>query len=322
MPDNEPKLLDRLNNAIKAKYYSKRTAESYTYWVKKFILFHNKQHPNNLGKNDIQQYLNYLAIHDKVSASTQNIALAAILFLYKNVLDINLPYLSDIQAAKNNKKIPVVLSKDEVKQIISHMYGIDRLITQLLYGTGMRLLECLRLRVKDIDFNNHSIIIRDGKGEKDRITMLPKLLIEPLKWHLQQNQELHQNLLQQNKGLVYVPYAIQKKYINAPKEWLWQYVFMDKKDSIDPEDNICKRHHISERQIQRAIKKASQDLGIQKIVSPHTFRHSFATHLLQNNTDIRSIQKLLGHTSVQTTMIYTHVLEYIQQKIDSPLDEL
>jgi integron integrase len=317
----KPKLLEQLKQAIKAKYYSNRTVESYCYWVKNFIIYHNKKHPKVLQKKDIENYLNHLAIDKQVSASTQNIALAAILFLYKHVLAIDLPYLSDIKSTRVSKKIPVVLSKEEVKRLISHIDGIDKLIVQLLYGTGMRLMEGLRLRVKDVDFDNSLIVIRDGKGEKDRITMLPKILVEPLKWHIKNNKELHENLVLQGRGMVNIPYAIGEKYPTACKEWQWQYVFIDRKDSKDPQDGVFKRHHIHERQIQRAVKAAAINAEINKIVSPHTLRHSFATHLLQKNTDIRTIQKLLGHNTLQTTMIYTHILEHIEQVINSPLDD-
>lgn len=315
-----PKLMQLVSAKIRLKHYSIRTEEAYTGWIKRFILFHNKQHPRYLKAYQIEQFLNYLAIQQNVSASTQNQALSSIIFLYRDVLGMEIPDLENISRAKKPKKLPVVLTQDEIKQLLAQLDGTIWLITSLLYGSGMRLLECLRLRITDIDLEKQQIIIRDGKGQKDRITMLPKSLVQPLVIHLEKMNSLHIQALKKGYGTVYLPYALEKKYPNANQEWPWQYVFPAKYPSIDPRTGINQRHHINEQVIQRAIKNALPAANIYKAASCHSLRHSFATHLLESGYDIRTIQELLGHQDISTTMIYTHVLNKGGKGVISPLD--
>lgn len=313
-------LLQQVSVKIRIKHYSIRTEEAYIGWIKRFILFHKKQHPRHLKAQHIEQFLSYLAVKQNVSASTQNQALSSISFLYRDVLGMDIPELENVSRAKKPQRLPVVLTQHEVKCLLAQLDGTIWLITSLLYGSGMRLLECLRLRVKDIDLDKNQIIIRDGKGQKDRITMLPQSLVKPLETHLEKVKQLHLQALENNCGSVYLPFALAKKYPFAHTEWAWQYVFPAKHLSIDPRSGISQRHHVNEQVIQRAIKTAIVAANISKPASCHSLRHSFATHLLEKGYDIRTIQELLGHQDVQTTMIYTHVLNKGGKGVISPLD--
>lgn len=322
MAQKSKKLLDQVREVLRRKQYANRTEDTYVNWIKQYILFHGKRHPNDMGEKEVLAFLSYLAEERKVAASTQNQALSAILFLYKEVLNGKLDLRDAYVGARRSRNIPVVLTQKEAKLILDKMDGVMSLASRLLYGTGMRLSEVVRLRVKDIDFGNAQIIIRDGKGGKDRRTMLPKQVISPLKEHLENIWELHQKDLSKGYGKTWLPHALSKKYPNAEKEWIWQYVFPSKTLSPNREDGIVRRHHISPSSLQRAVRKAAQASGVPKRVSPHTFRHSFATHLLEAGYDIRTVQELLGHKSLQTTMIYTHVLNSSGIYVRSPLDEL
>lgn len=322
LPRQEPKLLDQVRDKIRLKHYSIRTEQAYTDWIKRFILHFGKKHPRDMGAAEVEQFLTHLAVNGRVSASTQNQAKCALLFLYKEVLAIDLPWLDNVEQAKTPKRLPVVLNRDEIQAVLSRLTGTHWLIASLLYGTGMRIMECLRLRVQDIDVKRNEILIRDGKGFKDRVTMLPVSLATPLQAHLLKVRELHQNDLAQNFGAVYMPYALERKYPNAAKEWIWQYVFPAAKLSTDPGTKAVRRHHVQEQTIQRAVKQAARDANLTKAATPHTFRHSFATHLLEGGYDIRTVQELLGHADVSTTMIYTHVLNKGGKGVTSPLDVL
>ena len=317
-----PKLLDLVRGKIRLKHYSIRTEQAYVDWIKRFILHFDKKHPKDLGALEVEQFLTYLAVQGKVAPSTQNQAKSALLFLYKEVLGIDLPWLDDVERAKAPKRLPVVLTQIEVQEILSQLDGTPHLVVSLLYGTGMRILEALRLRVKDVDFSRKEILIRDGKGFKDRVTMLPMMLIEPLKLHLKRVKALHENDLAEGYGAVYLPYALSKKYPHAEREWAWQYVFPSARLSVDPRSGETRRHHIQDQAIQRAVRQAVRDAGLTKPATPHTLRHSFATHLLEGGYDIRTMQELLGHSDVSTTMIYTHVLNKGGRGVMSPLDKL
>ncbi len=314
------KLLDQLRDAIRTKHYSYRTEQTYVDWCKRYILYHHKRHPAEMGVPEIQAFIIYLANDQNVAASTQNQALSAILFLYRNVLLRDIEFPTDIVRAKKPERLPTVLTKAEVLAILGRMSGTPRLMVQLLFGSGLRLMECLRLRVKDIDFPNRQIIVRDGKGENDRSVPLPASIFLDLRLHIQKVQSLHQQDLQEGYGEVHLPYALERKYPNANRELSWQYVFPASQRSIDPQTGKAMRHHLHESVLQRAIKQAVRLAKIDKPVSPHTFRHSFATHLLQNGYDIRTVQELLGHKDVKTTMIYTHVLQRGGFAVKSPLD--
>jgi integron integrase len=317
----DKKLLDQYREALRVKQYSPRTEETYLNWVRQFIIYHNKRHPRQMGVPEITQFITHLVVERHFSAATQNQAISAILFLYRHVLDIKLDEtaLAGIRPSKP-KKVPTVLSKAEALAVIQKTSGIYRLMTQIMYGSGLRLMECLRLRIKDLDFQNHQIIVRDGKGGDDRITMFPDTLLEPLRLQLKYVQAQHQKDLAEGFGTVYIPNALTKKYPNAQREFAWQYVFPAPELSTDPLTGIKQRHHIHETSLQKAVKTAAQIAKIQKPVTPHTFRHSFATHLLQNGYDIRTVQELLGHKDVKTTMIYTHVLQRGGLAVKSPLD--
>ena len=314
------KLLEQVSDAIRIKHYSLRTEKTYIEWIKRYIIFHKKQHPKDMGAEEIQAFLTHLASDKTVSASTQNQALSAILFLYRHVIkkDIDLP--TNLFRAQKSKTLPTVLTHQEAMTVISKMAGIPQLMTKILYGSGIRLMECLRLRVKDIDFGNHQIIVRDGKGEDDRATILPDSIIPSLENHLKNVKIIHQKDLSEGFGETSLPYALAKKYPNASKEWLWQYIFPASVRSIDPISKQTKRHHADPSVLQKAIRQAALTTDLTKPVSPHTFRHSFATQLLQNGYDIRTVQELLGHKDVKTTMIYTHVLQRGGQAVKSPLD--
>ena len=321
---NEPKMLDIIRGKIRLKHYSIRTEQAYTDWIKRYILYFDKVHPKDLGAAEVEAFLTHLAVARNVSANTQNQAKSALLFLYKEVLGSELPWLDDVQQAKTPKRLPVVLTQDEVSKILSRLEGTQHLVVSLLYGTGMRILEALRLRVKDVDFARKEILIRDGKGFKDRVTMLPLSLIAPLKAHLEKVKNLHEADLAKGYGAVYMPQALGKKYPYAAHDWAWQYVFPSGKLSVDPrsDDAVIRRHHVQDQAIQRAVRQAVVDAGIVKPATPHTFRHSFATHLLESGYDIRTVQELLGHSDVATTMIYTHVLNKGGCGVSSPLDIL
>ncbi len=309
-----------MRQVARLKHLSLSTEDSYVQTIRRFILFHNKRHPREMGVPEIRAYLSHLAIDRQVAASTQNVALSALLFLYRDVLHIDLPYIDDIERAQRPARLPTVFTRAEVRAIFSHLSGEYHLIASLLYGTGLRLMECLRLRGKDIDFAYHQITVRDGKGEKDRVTMLPRVLVEPLKRQLEKARLLHQQDLAEGHGAVYLPYALERKYPNAAKDWAWQYVFPAATRSADPRSGDIRRHHILEDSVQRAVKKAIQEAGIAKHASCHTLRHSFATHLLEDGYDIRTVQELLGHKDVRSTMIYTHVLNRGGRAVKSPLD--
>ncbi|MEZ0233246.1 MAG: integron integrase [Methylophilaceae bacterium] len=321
-----PKLLEQVRGKIRLKHYSIRTEQAYVDWIKRYILHFDKRHPKDLGAAEVEQFLTHLAVHGKVAASTQNQAKSALLFLYKEILALELPWLDDVERAKAPKRLPVVLSQAEVQQILSHLDGTHHLIVSLLYGTGMRIMEALRLRVKDVDFARKEILIRDGKGYKDRITMLPLSLIAPLQAHIKRVKTLHDKDLNDGYGAVYMPFALNKKYPYAARDWSWQYIFPSGKLSVDPraaeEAPESRRHHIQDQAIQRAVRQAVVDAGLTKPATPHTFRHSFATHLLESGYDIRTVQELLGHSDVATTMIYTHVLNKGGRGVASPLDNL
>lgn len=317
-----PKLLDDVRDKIRLKHYSIRTEQAYVDWIRRFILFHGKRHPKEMGATEVEAFLTHLAVRGKVAASTQNQARSALLFLYKEILGQQLPWLDDMEQAKRPQRLPVVLTHAEIKAMLDRLRGTHRLMAHLLYGTGMRLMEGARLRVKDIDFERREILVRDGKGGKDRVTPLPATLIEPLQNHLARVKTLHAEDLKAGYGAVHLPYALARKYPNAEREWGWQYVFPSRRLSVDPRSGVTRRHHADEKGVQRAIKQAVRDTGLAKPATPHTLRHSFATHLLMAGYDIRTVQELLGHSDVSTTMIYTHVLNRGGQGVVSPLDNL
>lgn len=315
-----PKLLDQVRDKIRVKHYSIRTETQYIQWIKRFIYFHGKRHPREMGATEVEAFLSYLAMEGNVSASTQNQALSALLFLYREVLGIVLPWMDTMVRAKKPQRLPSVLTRAEVAQVLERMEGAYGLMARLLYGTGMRLMECCRLRVKDIDFSQREILIRDGKGAKDRVTMLPEALIAPLKEHLAKRRRLYDDDFTKGMAEVYLPDALARKYPKAANEWIWQYVFPSGSYSVDPRSGNERRHHIDEKLLQRAMKRAVGASGITKFATPHTLRHSFATHLLEGGYDIRTVQELLGHSDVSTTMIYTHVLNKGGRGVVSPLD--
>ena len=315
-----PRLLHQVRDKIRLKHYSIRTEQAYTDWIRRFILFQQKRHPAEMGAVEVEQFLTHLAVAGKVSASTQNQAKSALLFLYRDVLAIELPWLDGVAQAKNGKRLPVVLTVQETLRLLDKLEGTTGLIARLLYGSGMRVMEGVRLRVKDIDFERCELIVREGKGNKDRVTMLPQSLVAPLQQHLVRVKALHKQELAEGFGDVYLPFALSRKYPAAGREWHWQYVFPAAKRSIDPRSGIERRHHVSDQAVQRAVRQAARDAGLNKPATPHTLRHSFATHLLQSGYDIRTVQELLGHKDVQTTMIYTHVLNRGGRGVVSPLD--
>lgn len=315
----KPKLLDQVRNVMRVNHYSKKTEEAYISWIKRFILFHNKRHPIDMGAEEIKSFINNLVTNYHVSSATQNQALQGILFLYKNILNKDVGWIENIKHSTRVKHLPVVLSKREVARVFDNLEGTNKLIVSLLYGSGLRLSEALKLRIKDIDFDYKQILVRDGKGEKDRHTILPDSVISELKKHLNKVYLKHKEDLKNGKGETILPYALKKKYPNAGKEFGWQYAFPADKFIKDNDSGLITRWHIHESTVQRAVKDAVKKSGITKPASPHTFRHSFATHLLENGYDIRTIQELLGHSSVKTTMIYTHVLNR-GLGVKSPLD--
>ena len=317
---NQPKkLLDQVRDVLRMKHYSIRTENRYVSWIKRYILFHDKRHPKDMGAPEVEEFLTYLARKKKVSASTQNQAFSALLFLYREIIKVE---LQDIHAvrAKRPEKLPVVLSENETKRLISAMTGTHKLMAMILYGSGLRLMECVRLRVKDVDFEMKQIVVRDGKGAKDRVTVMPETIKSELNEHLKRVKLLHQDDLSKGYGEVYLPYALERKYKNANRRWGWQYVFPSQRRSTDPRSGKIRRHHLNESGLQKAVKKAARLAKIHKPATCHTLRHSFATHLLQDGYDIRTVQELLGHRDVTTTMIYTHVLNRGGKAVQSPLD--
>jgi len=320
--DPKPKkLLEQVQEALRTKHYSYRTEQTYIDWIKRYIIFHKKQHPKDLGVEEIRAFIAHLATDRKVATSTQNQALSAILFLYRTVLaqETNLP--PDLINPSRPKRLPTVLTHEEAMSVIHAMRGKPRIMTKILYGSGLRLMECLRLRVRDIDFEHHQIIVRGGKGDDDRFTILPDSVAADLKHILQDVKALHQKDLRDGHGEVVLPNALGVKYKNAGKEWGWQYIFPASRLSLDPVSGVIRRHHLDETVLQKAIRNAAKLAKIDKEVTAHTFRHSFATQLLQKGYDIRTIQELLGHKDVKTTMIYTHVLQRGAMAVKSPLDE-
>jgi integron integrase len=317
-----PKLLVQVRHALRSRHYSKRTEDSYVVWIKRYIIFHKVRHPAEMAEAEVNQFLTHLAIKEKVSASTQNQALSALLFLYRYVLDRQLGQLGEVIRARKSKRLPVVLTRAEVKAVLGRLRGEQRLIAVLMYGTGMRLMECLRLRVKDVDFGSDEILIRQGKGDKDRRTMLPVKVKAALLKHLERVKQVHARDLTAGYGRVPLPDALNRKYPNASTDWRWQHVFPQLKRWVNPKTGEQGRHHLDESIIQKAIKTAVGAAGIGKTATSHSLRHSFATHLLQDGYDIRTIQELLGHKDVKTTMIYTHVLNRGGRGVRSPVDAL
>lgn len=319
-----PRLLDKVRQQIRVRHYSLRTETAYVNWIRRFILFHGKRHPQEMGAPELSAFLSSLAIDRNVSANTQNQALAAILFLYKAVLEIDMPWLADVTRAKKPQRLPTVLTVEEVSRLLAALDGdpTETLVVRLLYGTGMRLLESLRLRVKDLDLARREIRVRDGKGGKDRVTMLSESLVEPMRARLSERRQIFEADHAAGRADVWLPDALAVKYPNAPREWGWQFVFVARRFSTDPRSGAVRRHHLDERLIQRSVKLAASRAGLAKPASPHTLRHSFATHLLESGYDIRTVQELLGHADVSTTMIYTHVLNRGGHGVRSPLDRL
>ncbi len=318
MESRPRKLLDQVRDAIRLKHYSYRTEQAYIGWIRRYILFHDKRHPKDMGGVEVEAFLTHLAVEGRVSASTQNQALNALLFLYRNVLNQELGKLDAVRA-KRSKYLPAVLTRDEVRAILQNMSGVPSLVIKVLYGSGLRLNEGLSLRIKDLDFAQCQVVVRDTKGNEDRVTMLPDSLVEPLQVHLQMVKKLHQLDVEQGYGSVYLPFALERKYPYADRAWIWQFVFPSPMRSRDPRSGIVRRHHLHESGVQRTLKQAVPT-HIAKRVGCHTFRHSFATHLLEGGYDIRTVQELLGHKDVKTTMIYTHVLNRGGRGVRSPLD--
>jgi integron integrase len=317
-----PRLLDQVRRAVRVRHYSRRTEEAYTYWIRRFIVHHGKRHPNDLGAEHVASFLSWLAVSQQVSASTQNQALCALLFLYKEVIRKELPDLPAIPRARQPERVPVVLARDEVSRLLDQLGGVEWLIVALLYGGGLRLQECLNLRVKDIDFARNQIIVRRGKGQKDRFTVLPAALRSKVEAHLVVVRQRHVRDLAEGLGRVVLPEALARKYPNAATDWSWQFVFPAARICRDPQWGPPNRFHLHESAVQRAVAQAARAAGLTKHVGPHTFRHSFATHLLEDGQDIRTVQELLGHRDVRTTMIYTHVLARGPLGVRSPIDRL
>ena len=317
-----PKLLDRVRQTIRAKHYSRRTESAYVDWIRRYVLFHRKRHPSEMGAQEIAGFLTWLATNRRVSASTQNQSLSALLFLYRHVLHIEIGPIENVPRARMPVRVPVVLSRDEVARIMKHLNGVMWMMVALLYGAGLRLQECLELRVKDIDRERRQIVIRRGKGQKDRPTVLPTAVLQPLARHLESVKRQHEADLARGLGRVVLPFALDRKYPNAPTEWGWQFVFPASRVCTDPRWGPPTRFHLHESVVQKAVAHAAQQAASTKRVSPHTFRHSFATHLLEDGYDIRTVQELLGHADVSTTMVYTHVLNRGPLGVRSPVDRL
>ena len=321
-PPPKPKLLDRIRQAVRTRHYSVRTERAYVSWVRRFVIFHGKRHPETLGADEIGAFLSHLAVQGKVSASTQNQAMSALLFLYKEVLGKEVPWITDIVRAKEQRRLPVVLTRDEVVAVLGRTSGTPRLMATLLYGAGLRLLECCHLRVKDVDFERGEIVVRGGKGGKDRVTMLPSVAKGPLAEHLARAKRQHDEDRACGWGWVELPGGLERKYVTAGREWAWQWVFPATRTYVDRETGRRRRHHLHESVVQRAVKEAVLAAGIPKHATCHSLRHSFATHLLEDGYDIRTVQELLGHRDVNTTMIYTHVLNRGGRGVRSPADRL
>ena len=314
------RLLGRIRERIRYKRYSLRTEQAYVDWVRRFVRFHRQGNPADLGADAVERFLTHLAVDLQVAASTQNQAQSALLFLYREVLSQDVRWLDGVVRAKAPVRLPVVLTVEEVRTLLAAMHDTHRLLAELLYGTGMRIMEALRLRVKDVDFGRSEILVRDGKGAKDRVTMLPRRLFAPLRRHIARVRVLHQEDLGQGFGEVWLPAALARKYPSAAREWAWQYVFPAERRALDPRSGDVRRHHLSDQSFQRAMREALRASRIAKPATPHTLRHSFATHLLEAGYDIRTVQELLGHADVSTTMIYTHVLNRGPRAVASPLD--
>lgn len=314
--------LEQVRDAIRTRHYSIRTEQAYLDWTRRFILFHHKRHPRDMGESEVCAFLTHLAVDRNVAASTQNQALNALVFTYKVVLQRPLGEIVGAVRAKKPQRLPVVLTQTEVKQVLGELNGHHWLACCLLYGSGLRLMECVRLRVQDLNFDRRAVIVRDGKGRKDRVVTLPDALILPLQRHLGAVRNVHEKDLGDGFGAVYLPYALARKYPGAPREWGWQYVFPASKRSIDPRSGLERRHHIDETSLQRAVKRAVREAGIHKPATCHTMRHSFATHLLERGMDIRTVQEQLGHKDVRTTQIYTHLIDRGGAAVVSPLNDL
>jgi integron integrase len=317
-----PRLMERARERLRLKHYSLRTEHAYLGWIKRFILANGKRHPQDLGGAEVERFLTSLAVERNVAAGTQNQALAALLFLYREVLELDLPWLQTIVRAKRPLRVPVVLSVDEIKRLLTMLEGRDWLLAALLYGSGMRLMECIRLRIKDLDFARHTIVVREGKGGKDRRVPMPQRLVEPLRSQLERTLNIHRNDVALGLGAVWLPHALARKYTAAARESGWQYVFPAERLSQDPRSEMMRRHHLDEQVLQRAVRRARIAAGIVKPATCHTLRHSFATHLLESGADIRTVQELLGHADISTTQIYTHVLNRGGVGALSPLDRL
>jgi len=314
------RLLEQVREAVRTRHYSLRTEEAYIRWAREYILFFDKRHPAEMGAKEVSAFLSHLAVERNVAASTQNQALSALLFLYREVLALPIGWVDDVERAKRPKRLPVVFTREEVRAVLSHLRAEMWLMASLLYGSGLRLMECVRLRVKDVDFAQLQIVVREGKGDKDRITVLPASLVQPLEKQLERAKALHEMDVSEGFGRVHLPYALARKYPNADWEWGWQYVFPARQRSLDPRMGREQRHHVAETALQKAVRSAVRSAGIAKPGSCHTLRHSFATHLLEAGYDIRTIQELLGHADVATTMIYTHVLNRGGKGVKSPLE--
>ncbi|MFK7916084.1 MAG: integron integrase, partial [Pseudomonadales bacterium] len=321
-PSTPPKLLDQVRNAIRTRHYSIRTEQAYVHWIKRFIYYHRLKHPKTLGSQDVARFLTYLAVEQKVAASTQNQALNALSFLYRIVLRKPLDVTDKAIRAKRPQNLPVVLTELEVEQVLSQLSGPQWLMAAMLYGSGLRLMECMRLRVKDLDFKYRSVTVRAGKGGKDRIVTLADALVAPLQRHLQSTLTLFERDREAKVAGVWMPRALHRKYPQASTDWRWQYVFPAKRLSVDPSSGLTRRHHYSEKTLQKAVARAVQDSGVNKKASCHTFRHCFATHLLASGADIRTVQEQLGHSDVRTTQIYTHLLGRGGNAVVSPLNRL
>jgi len=318
----QPRLLDRVRAALRTRHYSRRTEKAYVHWIKRYIFFHGKRHPAEMGAAEVTAFLTALAVRDRVAASTQNQALNALLFLYREILGVELPWLDGLVRAKRPQHLPTVLTREEVRTVLEQLDRAPRLMALLLYGAGLRLLECCRLRIKDVDFATNQITIRDGKGSKDRVTMLPSAVKIDLARHVERARALHQRDLAAGAGWVELPWALGRKYPNAGREWAWQWVFLATRLYVDPSTGQRRRHHLHESVVQRAVREAVLKAGLAKKATCHTFRHSFATHLLEDGHDIRTVQELLGHQDVSTTMIYTHVLNRGPAAVRSPADRV
>ena len=315
------RLLDQVREATRRLHYSIRTEDAYVLWVKRYVLFHGKRHPLEMGEPQVVEFLTHLAVHEDVAASTQNQALSALLFLYKLVLDRPLEWVNEeIVRAKRPERLPVVFSRDEAKTVLARLDGTAWLTGSLLYGSGLRLMECLRLRVKDVDFAQNHILVRDGKGQKDRATLLPATLVEPIRRQVERVRAVHEGDVREGFGRVYLPHALAEKYPEADRQLAWQYLFPSGRRAADPRTGVIRRHHLAESALQKAVKRAVRAADLLKPASCHTFRHSFATHLLESGYDIRTVQELLGHKDVRTTMVYTHVLQAGPLGVRSPLD--